>query len=143
MTDPGAPQSGLSQQPDFDASRRRFLRAYGDISVKDSVRNVLERDCGGATGRLWPSTRSGLDEFDITNFATEANDAKSLLALGIQSPTLTKQIQKRVALKYLCDVRQEIKNKIAEEIDGFHRLKLVLKASAQAKNAHSTNSPVE
>ena len=50
---------------------------------------------------------------NITNFAVEANDAKSLLALGIQSPTLTKQIQKRVALKYLCDVRQVIKNKIA------------------------------
>jgi hypothetical protein len=59
----------------------------------------------------------GLDEFDITDFSTEASDAKSLMSLGIQSPTLTKQIQKRVALKYLCDARQEIKNRIADEID--------------------------
>ena len=59
----------------------------------------------------------GLDEFDITDFSTEANDAKSLLGLGIESPTLKKQVQKRVALKYLCDARQEIKNRIAEEID--------------------------
>ena len=59
----------------------------------------------------------GLDEFDITDFSTEASDAQSLLALGIQSPTLKKQIQKRVAMKYLCDARQDIKNRIAEEID--------------------------
>jgi hypothetical protein len=59
----------------------------------------------------------GLDEFDITDFSTEASDAKCLLSLGIQSPTLTKQVQKRVALKYLCDARQEIKNRIAAEID--------------------------
>jgi hypothetical protein len=40
-----------------------------------------------------------------------------LLSLEIQSPTLTKQIQKRIALKYLSDARQEIKNRIAQEID--------------------------
>jgi hypothetical protein len=60
---------------------------------------------------------TGLDEFDITDFGTEANDAKSLLNLGINSPTLKKQVFKRVALKYLSDARQEIKNRIADEID--------------------------
>jgi hypothetical protein len=60
---------------------------------------------------------AGLDEFDITDFSTEANDAKSLMNLGIESPTLKRQVFKRVALKYLCDARQDIKNRIAEEID--------------------------
>ncbi len=59
----------------------------------------------------------GLDSFDITDFSTEANDAQSLLNLGIESPTLKKQVHKRVALKYLCDARQDIRNRIAEEID--------------------------
>jgi hypothetical protein len=110
----GAPQSGLSQQWDFSVTQE-ILRAYGDI-VKDSLRNVLSAIVAARQDGL-AIDAVGLDEFDITDFSTEAADAKSLLALGIQSPTLTKQIQKRVALKYLCDVRQEIKNKIAEEID--------------------------
>ena len=60
---------------------------------------------------------TGLDEFDITDFSSEASDAQSLLSLGIDSTTLKKQIYKRIALKYLSDARQEVKNQIAAEID--------------------------
>ena len=42
-------QSGLSKQWDFSVTQE-ILRAYGD-TVKDSIRNVLERDRGGAAGR--------------------------------------------------------------------------------------------
>jgi hypothetical protein len=110
----GTIQSGLSQQWDFSVTQE-ILRAYGDI-VKDAIRNVLTAIVAARQDELAIDV-VGLDEFDITDFSTEAADAKSLLALGIQSPTLTKQIQKRVAMKYLCDSRQEIKNRIAEEID--------------------------
>ncbi len=110
----GTIQSGLSQQWDFSVTQE-ILRAYGDI-VKDSIRNVLSAIVAARQDDL-AIDAMGLDEFDITDFSTEAADAKSLLALGIQSPTLARQIQKRVAMKYLCDARQEIKNKIAEEID--------------------------
>ena len=110
----GAMQSGLSKQWDFSVTQE-ILRAYGDI-VKDSMRNVLSAIVAARQDELTIDVM-GLDEFDITDFSTEVADAKSLLALGIQSPTLTKQIQKRVAMKYLCDARQEIKNRIAEEID--------------------------
>jgi hypothetical protein len=110
----GTIQSGLSQQWDFSVTQE-ILRAYGDI-VKDSIRNVLSAIVAARQDDLAIDV-VGLDEFDITDFSTEAADAKSLLALGIQSPTLTKQIQKRVAMKYLCDSRQEIKNRIAEEIE--------------------------
>jgi hypothetical protein len=40
-----------------------------------------------------------------------------MLALGIPSETLRKQVFKKLAFKYLCDVRQEIKDRIAREID--------------------------
>lgn len=110
----GSPQSGLSQQWDFSVTQE-ILRAYGD-TVKDSIRNVLSTIVAARQDDL-AIDAVGLDEFDITDFSTEANDAKSLLSLGIKSPTLIKQVQKRVALKYLCDARQEIKNRIAEEID--------------------------
>ena len=40
-----------------------------------------------------------------------------LLDLGTGSKTLRKQVLKKLSLKYLCDVRQEIKDKIVGEID--------------------------
>ena len=110
----GAMQSGLSKQWDF-AVTQEILGAYGDV-VKDAMRNILN---GVAAARQDAMTIDvvGLDSFDITSFSTEAADAQSLLNLGIESPTLKKQVFKRVALKYLCDARQEIKDRIAEEID--------------------------
>jgi hypothetical protein len=44
-------------------------------------------------------------------------DATKLLGLGIESETLKRQVFKKLAFKYLCDVRQEIKNQVADEID--------------------------
>jgi len=110
----GAMESGLSKQWDF-AVTQEILSAYGDV-VKDAMRNILN---GVAAARQDEMTVDvvGLDSFDITNFSVEAADAQSLLNLGIPSPTLKKQVQKRVALKYLCDVRQDVKDRIAEEID--------------------------
>ncbi len=111
----GAPhQSALSKQYDF-ATTEEVLRAYGDV-VKDTMRQVLgaiaeARQDGVSIGV------AGLDEFDIDDFSGDLEDAKNLLALGIESPTLKKQIFKNVALKYLSDARPEIKNKVADEID--------------------------
>jgi hypothetical protein len=59
----------------------------------------------------------GMDEFDIGEFSNELEDARKLLGLGIGSETLKKQVFKRLAFKYLCDARQDIKNRVAEEID--------------------------
>ena len=70
-----------------DAGDSAGLRGRGE--GLDAER--AERDCGGAAGRVTIDV-TGLDEFDITDFSTEANDAKSLLDLGIDSPTLKKQI---------------------------------------------------
>ncbi|MGH9664592.1 MAG: hypothetical protein ACRD9L_09240, partial [Bryobacteraceae bacterium] len=60
---------------------------------------------------------SGLDEFDIGDFSSELADAQALLNLGIGSPTMKQQIFKKLALKYLNDVRQDIKERISQEID--------------------------
>ena len=110
----GALQSGLSRQWDFSVTQE-ILRAYGDI-VKDLMRNVLSAIAAARQDDLGVDV-TGLDEFDITDFSTEVNDAKNLLNLGIKSPTLSRQIQKKVAMKYLSDARQDIKNRIVEEID--------------------------
>ncbi|HXJ41424.1 MAG TPA: hypothetical protein VNH18_19240, partial [Bryobacteraceae bacterium] len=110
----GGQHSGLSKQWDFSVTQE-ILRAYGDV-MKDSLRHVLTAIAGARLDDCEIDV-SGLDEFDINDFSSEVSSAQGLLSLGIESPTLKRQVQKRVALKYLCDARQEIKNRIIEEID--------------------------
>ena len=107
-------QSGLSKQWDFSVTQE-ILGSYGDV-MKDTMRNVLNAIAAARQDGVTIDV-TGLDNFDIGDFSSEANDAQSLLSLGIESPTLKKQVFMRVALKYLSDARQEIKNQIADEID--------------------------
>ncbi len=110
----GAPQSGLSKQRDFTITQE-VLRAYGD-AVKDTLKRVLRAIAQARQDAIMIDV-SGLDEFDIGDFAGELEDARRLLELGISSKTLRKQIFKKLAFKYLCDVRQEVKDRIAAEIE--------------------------
>jgi hypothetical protein len=107
-------QSGLSKQRDFSITNE-VLRAFGD-AVKETMRQVLWAIAAARQDGVSIDV-SGLDEFDIGDFSNELDDAKKLLDLGIGSETLKKQLFKKLALKYLCDARQEIKNQVAEEID--------------------------
>ncbi len=107
-------QSGLSKQRDF-AVTQEVLRAYGD-AVKDSMKRVLRWIAQGREDALSLDV-SGLDEFDIGDFSAEIADAAQLLNLGVNSPTLRKQIFKKLALKYLCDVRQDLKDQISAEVE--------------------------
>lgn len=109
-----AAQSGLSKLRDF-AITQEVLRAYGD-AVKDCMKRVL-RSIEAAREDELQIDVSGLDEFDLQDFSSDLQEADQLLKLGIESPTLRKQIYKRLAFKYLCDVRQEVKDEIAREID--------------------------
>ena len=108
------PQSGLSKQRDF-AITQEVLRAYGDV-VKDTMKRVLRAIETAREDGLGIDV-SGLDEFDIGDFSGELADAERLLALGMRSTTLARQIYKKLAFKYLCDVRQEVKDRIGQEID--------------------------
>jgi len=110
----GTPQSGLSKQRDFSITQE-VLRAYGD-AVKETMKAVL-RAIAAARQDAISIDVSGLDEFDIGDFSNELDDAKKLLSLGIESETLKKQVFKKLAFKFLSDVRQEIKTQIAQEID--------------------------
>jgi hypothetical protein len=110
----GGRQSGLSKQMDSSITQE-VLRAYGD-AVKDQTRRILKAiDAARQDGLAIAVT--GLDEFNIADFAVEVDDAQKLLALGAESATLRKEVQKRLALKYLADARQDVKDRIAAEID--------------------------
>jgi len=109
-----APQSGLSKQRDFTVTQE-VLRGYGD-AVKDTLRRVLKAIEAARQDGLTIDV-SGLDEFDIGDFSSEVEDARKLLELETGSKTLRKQVFKKLASKYLCDVRQEVKDQIAREIE--------------------------
>jgi hypothetical protein len=108
-------QSGISKQLDFSITQE-VLSTYAD-AVKDQVRRVLKAIEAAREDGLAISV-TGMDEFDIADFTTELSDAQQLLALGVESPTLKKEIFKKLSLKFLSDSRQDVKDRIVEEIDG-------------------------
>ncbi len=112
--DKGGQQSGLAKQMDFSITQE-VLQAYGD-AVKDQLRRVLRAIEAAREDGLEIGV-TGMDEFDIADFSTELADAQQLLALGVESPTLKKEIFKRLALKYLSDSRQDVKDRIVAEIE--------------------------
>jgi hypothetical protein len=109
-----ARQSGLSKQLDFGTTEE-VLRSFGTL-MRDCMKQVLWAIAGARQDGVVLDV-AGLDEFDMDEFGTELDDAKKLLELGIDSPTLVKQVHKRLAFKYLCDARQEVKNRVADEIE--------------------------
>jgi hypothetical protein len=108
-------QSGISKQLDFSITTE-VLSTYAD-AVKDQIRRVLKAIEAAREDGLAISV-TGMDEFDIADFTTELSDAQQLLALGVDSPTLKKEIFKKLSLKFLSDSRQDVKDRIVEEIDG-------------------------
>ena len=112
--DKGGRQSGLSKQMDASITQQ-VLQSYGD-SVKDLIRRVLKAIAAAREDDL-AITVTGIDEFDIADFATDLADAQQLLALGLDSPTLKKEIFKKLALKYLSDARQDVKERIVGELE--------------------------
>lgn len=106
--------TGWSKQRDYLVTQE-VLRGFGD-RVKDTLKTLL-RTLAEARQDEIAIDVGGLDEFDIGEFTGELEDAERLLKLGIPSKTLRSQVQKKVAMKYLCDASQEIKDRIAQEID--------------------------
>jgi hypothetical protein len=112
--DKGGRQSGLSKQMDSSITQQ-VLKSYGD-SVKELLRKVFKAIAAAREDQLG-ITVTGIDEFDIADFATDMSDAQQLLGLGLDSPTLKKEIFKKLALKYLSDARQDVRDRIVEELE--------------------------
>ena len=106
--------SGLSKQLDYQVTQE-VLRGFGD-RVKDTLKRILRLIAAAREDDIQIDV-TGLDEFEIGDFSTELADAEKLLKIGIQSPTFQTNVLKKLAMKYLCDIRQDVKNRIAREID--------------------------
>ena len=111
----GRQQSGLSKERDFSLTQE-VLRGYGD-AVKDHIKRVLKAIAEAREDNVQVGV-TGLDEFDIGEFRMELEDASKLLGLGARSETLEREVRKKLALKYLCDARQDVKDAVVREIEG-------------------------
>lgn len=107
-------QSGASKQRDF-AVTHEVLRAYGTM-VKEFLRRVFGLVKAARQDDVEVEI-AGMDEFDMPDFSEEINEAMGLRQLGIQSPRFERELQKRVALKYLEGAAQETKNEVVREIE--------------------------
>jgi len=107
--------TGYSKERDYLVTQE-VLRGFGD-RVKDTLKQVLKAIATAREDEIAIDV-AGLDEFDIGDFTSELDDAERMLRLGIESKTLRAQVQKKLAMKYLCDARQEVKDRIALEIEG-------------------------
>jgi Domain of unknown function (DUF4055) len=110
----GGRQSAVSKQLDFTTTEE-VLRAYGDM-VKDAMKQTLWAIAAARQDGVTIDV-SGMDDFDINDLGTELDDAQKLLSMGIASETLKKEVFKRLALKYLSDARQDVKNQVVDEIE--------------------------
>jgi len=110
----GPSQSGLSKQRDFSVTQE-VLRGFGD-TIKDYTKKLLRVLVTARRDNVFVDA-TGMDDFDIGDFASDLADAERLLSLDIPSPTLRAQVLRKLSAKYLCDVRQDIKDRINVEID--------------------------
>lgn len=106
--------TGVSKQRDYVVTQE-VLRGMGD-RVKDMLKRLLRTLAEARRDEIQIHV-AGMDEFDIGEFSSELEDAERLLRMGIPSATLRGEIQKKLAMKYLCDASQELKDRIAREID--------------------------
>jgi hypothetical protein len=107
-------QSAASKQRDQMVTQE-VLRAYGDL-VKDFIRQTLRLIAAARRDEVEIEV-SGLDQFDVKDFAEELENAARLRLLEIGSGTFLREMQKRVALKYLEDSSQGVKNVVVGEIE--------------------------
>ncbi len=107
-------QSAASKQRD-QVVTHEVLRAYGDL-VKEFMRQTLRLI---AAARRDPVTVevTGLDQFDVKDFTEELANAQTLQHLVTGSSTFAREMQKRLALRYLEDSNQDLKSRVAGEID--------------------------
>jgi hypothetical protein len=107
-------QSGLSKQRDF-AVTHEVLRAYGG-TIREFIRKILLLIRDARSDEIAIDV-AGLDQFDGPDLADELANAGAIQNLGVPSERLSKELRKRVALKYLEGASQEVQNEVAAEIE--------------------------
>lgn len=107
-------QSAASKQRD-QVVTHEVLRAYGSL-MKDFIRQVLRLVAAARKDEVTAEV-AGLDQFDVKDFSEEISNAQALQTLVAGSSTFTREMQKRLALRFLDGSNPDLKNRVAGEID--------------------------
>ena len=107
-------QSGDSKRRDF-AVTHEVLRGYG-VLVKEFLRKVIGLVAQARRDEIRVEI-TGMDQFDVPDFTEELQNALRLQEVGIHSSRFSKEVQKRMALRYLDGANQETKNEVIREIE--------------------------
>jgi hypothetical protein len=91
------------------------LRGYGG-TIREFIRQILQLIRDARSDEIAIDV-SGLDQFDGPDLADELANAGAIQNLGVPSERLSKELRKRVALKYLEGASQEIQNVVVAEIE--------------------------
>lgn len=128
----GIGRSGESKQVDADAAEV-CLRVYGAIA-KEAIEQTLDliASARGENDVCW--SVEGLDSFNIGDMPTVVKAAADMQVLSIPSPTLRKEVFRRVADLMVPHAEQGTRAQIHEEIDSG--VDEQVKAEAEAK-AHA------
>ncbi len=108
-------QSGASKAQDYRIAED-VLKSFGSVTRRAAQRilQAVAQARGEDPGAI--SVR-GLDNFDIRDLETDIRNAIDLQIVVRDSPTFLKENQKRLANKAMDDAPDEMKARIAEEID--------------------------
>ena len=107
-------QSGDSKRRDF-AVTHEVLRGYGGL-VKEFVRKIIDTVALARRDEVRTEV-TGMDQFDVPDFAQELDNALRLQQVGIKSQRFGTELHKRVALQYLDGASQETKREVIREIE--------------------------
>lgn len=107
-------QSAASKLRDQTITQE-VLRAYGAL-VKQYIRQILGLIAAARRDTVRPQV-TGLDQFDVKDFTEELNNAKTLSTLITSSSTFTREMQKKLALRYLEDADPSVKSRVMAEVD--------------------------
>lgn len=107
-------QSGESKRRDF-AVTREILRAYGR-QLKDFLGEMLTAVSQARQDEI-EFEISGFTHFDTPDLDDSLMAAKALRELGIKSRRFDLEVQKSLALHYLDNSSQSVKNEVVREIE--------------------------
>jgi hypothetical protein len=109
-----AQTSAASKRRDYQVTEE-VLRSYGD-TIKDGLKKLLDILAQVRQDEVTASV-SGLDEFEVGEFADQIAEASELLRMGIGSQTFKAEVFKKLALKFLSDANESVKLAIQTEIE--------------------------
>ena len=98
---------------DYFTARKVPVRAFDTEYPKGTLKRFHPEITDIVDVTAVPDQMKIFDTLDASDAQITLIDVRA----GLMSPTLKKEVFKKLSLKYLCDARQDVKDRIVEEIE--------------------------